>query len=72
MKQTPEQYAKWLVEIANFLGDHNDWFECDCDAYMESDTGAWIHQENKCASFWEDHIDIVLRETAALLTAEAV
>lgn len=65
--RTNEQYAKWLREIRTFLSEHDDVFECDCDAYQESDTGAWIHDEGKCASFWEDHTDIVLREVADLL-----
>lgn len=62
-----DQYAKWLREIQIFLQEHDSVFECDCEAYQESDTGAWIHNENKCASFWQDHTDIVLRETAELL-----
>lgn len=70
-RQQPEQYSKWLVEAANFLAEHNDWFACDCDAYQESDTGAWIHQEEKCASFWEDHLDIMLREVAERIALDA-
>lgn len=34
--------------------------ECDCDAYMEQDTGAWIHQEEKCVVFAKDHIEATL------------
>jgi hypothetical protein len=63
-RQSPEQYSRWLREIAAFLVEHSSWFECDCNAYQESDTGAWIHEEEKCAAFWQDHIDLVLREAA--------
>jgi hypothetical protein len=64
--RTNEQYAKWLREIASFLADHNGVFECDCEPGYESDTGAYNHA-SKCASWMEDHTDIVLRETADLL-----
>lgn len=36
--------------------------ECNCDAYMEQDTGAWIHQEDKCRIYNRDHIDCTLVE----------
>jgi hypothetical protein len=63
----PQQSANISVISANdvklikdFLDDHNDVFLCDCEPYMESDTGAWIHNENKCAAYMEDHTEIVL------------
>lgn len=63
--RTKEQYAKHLEEIRMWVSEHVS-FACDCNAYQESDTGAWTHDENKCAVFMEDHIDIVLREVAEL------
>jgi len=68
VSKTPAQYAAWLIELANWLGEREEeLFECDCDAIQESDTGAWIHNENECSSFMWPHADIVLREVAALL-----
>lgn len=46
--------------IKDFISEHSDIFICDCEPYQESDTGAWIHNENTCASFNEYHFDIVL------------
>lgn len=60
-KFTPTQVAKHIELILDWMVDHPSKFECDCDAYQESDTGAWIHQENKCSAYIEDHMDITLR-----------
>jgi len=55
---TPAQVAKDIDFILEWVDKQH--FECDCNAFMESDTGAWIHEEDKCSAFMEDHIDIVL------------
>ena len=62
-----QQSAKITVVKANdveiikdWLDDHIEFFNCDCDAYQESDTGAWIHNENECSAFMSDHVDITL------------
>jgi hypothetical protein len=65
-KQNDPRYAVWLEEIRMWISEKVS-FECDCEAYQESDTGAWIHNENTCAVFMEDHIDIVLKEVSGLL-----
>jgi hypothetical protein len=58
------QYAVWLTEIADWLDERSDsLFACDCDAYMESDTGAWIH-DDRCTAMRRFHIDAVLRSVA--------
>jgi uncharacterized protein YyaL (SSP411 family) len=63
-----QRMAKWLDELANWLSErlpeNEGIFACDCDAQQESDTGAWIHDENRCAAFMRDHMDIVLRTAA--------
>jgi hypothetical protein len=64
--QKEPRYAAWLEEIRMWISEKVS-FECDCEAYQESDTGAWIHNENTCAVFMEDHIDIVLKEVSGLL-----
>lgn len=37
-------------------------FVCDCDAYQEQDSGVWIHEEDTCWEFMEDHIRATLDE----------
>lgn len=67
---SPAKMAAWLTELADWLAEHDERiFACDCDAYQESDTGAWVHDENRCASIWGPHADVVLRESARLLAA---
>lgn len=46
--------------IKDWLDDHIEFFNCDCEPYMESDTGAWIHNENTCSAFMTDHVEITL------------
>lgn len=54
--------------IQEWLSEHEEIFECDCKPYMESDTGAWIHNEEKCSSYMQDHIDVTLRAVFKHLT----
>lgn len=56
----------WIREMRLWISEKVD-FSCDCRAYQESDTGAWIHEENTCAAFMEDHIDIVLTDVERIL-----
>lgn len=46
--------------IKDFIDERSNLFECACEPYMESDTGAWIHNENTCAAFMENHTEITL------------
>jgi hypothetical protein len=41
--------------------------ECNCESYMESDTGAWIHDENKCRIFTVGHIEATLDDLRSAL-----
>lgn len=62
--------AKDIELILEWAADHPSKFECDCNAYQESDTGAWIHEEDKCSAYIEDHVDIVLRSLVAHFKGE--
>jgi hypothetical protein len=69
----PAEYAAWLRGLRTFLAEKPSIFECDCEPSYEPDTNAWNHAD-KCATWQEDHADIVLREAADLierLAAEA-
>lgn len=70
MSDTPEQQAKWLVELADFLGEHDASFECNCNPTIEWDVNASICQD-RCASHMQDHADIVLRQSAEALLQSA-
>ena len=34
---------------------------CNCNAYREWDTGAWVHKEDVCQIFIREHIEITLK-----------
>jgi len=52
--------SKDVQRIKEFIDEHSDIFQCDCEPYLESDTNAWIHNEEKCAAFMESHTEITL------------
>jgi len=63
---TPLQISKWLDELAEFLSEHNEVYECNCEDDPENirgsyewDTNAYNHGDN-CPTNFEDHYNIVL------------
>lgn len=41
-------------------------FGCTCNPYYERDTNAWIHDEGKCWSFMESHVENTLEKLQEL------
>lgn len=52
--------ANDVKHIKDWIDNQPELFLCDCEPYQESDTGAWIHNEDKCSAFMEDHFDITM------------
>jgi hypothetical protein len=69
VSDTPEQQTKWLVEIADFLQEHDSSFACNCEPTIEYDVNAVVHTE-ACATNYQDHADAVLRQAAWLITSQ--
>jgi len=69
---SPDDLSKALIELADWLNEHNSVFECDCEdyeepkGYMESDTGAYIHSD-ECPTNYEHHFDIIIRSAANII-----
>ena len=53
------EVARHIQLIRSWMTNRDHIFDCDCDAYQESDTGAWIHSD-QCSSGMVDHCEIVL------------
>lgn len=63
---TPQQLASHLTALAEWLQIHGDHvFACDCRAYREHDTGAWVHADSCAVHFTSS--DATLRAAAAIL-----
>lgn len=56
------RYLKESLEYEN-----SEFFDCDCNPEYESDTNAWNHNEEKCASFIGYHIDAVIDQSGTIL-----
>lgn len=51
--------SELLMDIANGFKWALDAIpdECNCHSYVESDTNAWIHEEDKCQIFTRLHLE---------------